>query len=442
MSEWEKVQLKELAEIRVSNVDKKIHNGKSLVKLCNYMDVYSNDFITKNIPFQIGSADNRELARFSLKINDVIITKDSESPDDIAIPAVVKENIDNLVCGYHLAILRPFTNKLDGTFLMYKLSHFELKKHFFRAANGSTRYGLVISDIENASFKYPVFIDEQQKIAHILSTVDAVIEKTEAAIAKYKAIKAGMMHDLFTRGITENGQLRPSYQQAPHLYKPSKLGWIPKEWEISSIEKSNVQIIDGDRGSNYPHEDELFEHGYCLFLNASNVTINGFVFLSKMFISEEKENVLGSGKLERYDIVITTRGTVGNIAFYSDNVQFEHLRINSGMLILRNNEQGMFSEFLFQSFKNYLFDIDYRRVVSGSAQPQLPMKDLKSFHLIKPDEIEQLKIINICKHHDSLLNSEIIYLEKMNQLKQGLMQDLLTGKVKVNPNTHSERPLC
>ena len=107
MSEWKEYALKNLVDIRVSNVDKKIHNGKSHVKLCNYMDVYSNDYIKNDIPFQIGSADINELSRFSLKCDDVIITKDSESPDDIAIPAVISEVIEQLVCGYHLAILRP-----------------------------------------------------------------------------------------------------------------------------------------------------------------------------------------------------------------------------------------------------------------------------------------------------------------------------------------------
>ncbi len=432
MSKWEYKTITEITDIRVSNVDKKIHEGKKLVKLCNYMNVYSNNYIKKNMSFQIGSADANEFYRFALQFNDVIITKDSETPDDIAVPAVVSEDVDNLVCGYHLAILRPNPAELDGHFFMHKLQLPEIKNYFFQVANGSTRYGLTIGDIENVKVNIPTSLSEQRKIARILSIVDEVIEKTEAAIEKYKAIKAGMMRDLFTRGIDiKTGKLRPRYEESPELYKPSELGWVPKEWDVTCIEKSKVQIIDGDRGTNYPHENELLEHGYCLFLNASNVTLNGFAFLSKMFISKEKEDLLGSGKLERKDIVITTRGTVGNIAFYSNDILYDHMRINSGMLVLRNREQEMTPEFLYQSFKNYLFDIDFKRVVSGSAQPQLPMKDLKSFRLLKPKEKEQLEIVNICKHFENLLMCEIYSLEKMKQLKQGLMSDLLTGIVRV-----------
>jgi len=316
---------------------------------------------------------------------------------------------------------------VDAKWLYYNLLNYDLK-----SLNESTGVPSISRDylyrVKFIKFTLP----EQRRIAHILSTVDEVIEKTEVTIAKYKAIKAGMMHDLFTRGIdVATGKLRPTYEEAPGLYWKSELGWVPREWEVNSINHFNIQIVDGDRGTNYPHENELFEHGYCLFLNASNVTKDGFAFSNNMYITENKEKLLGSGKLERNDVIITTRGTVGNIAIYSDDIKYEHMRINSGMLILRNREQGMISDFLFQSFRNYLFDIDFKRVVSGSAQPQLPMKDLKGFRLIKPNEVEQTKIVNICKRHDNLIKTEIEALEKLKYLKHGLMSDLLTGKVPV-----------
>ena len=231
MSKWKEKYLHEIVDIRVSNVDKKIYSNKSLVKLCNYMDAYSNDYITSKISFSTGSADKNEMLRFGLIPDDVIITKDSETPDDIAISAVVIEEIENLVCGYHLAILRPDKEQVDGRFLMFKLKDNDLKSYFGRAAKGSTRFGLTIGDIEKAPVTIPS-LPVQRKISTILSTCDSVIEKTQAAIAKYKAIKQGMLHDLFTRGIDlQTGKLRPKYEDAPEMYKESKLGWIPKEWE-------------------------------------------------------------------------------------------------------------------------------------------------------------------------------------------------------------------
>ena len=299
-----------------------------------------------------------------------------------------------------------------------------------RVSQGSTFAAINTSDLNLLRLNCPP-LPEQRKIARILSTVDAVIEKTEASIAKYKAIKQGMMHDLFTRGLAENGRLRPRYEDAPHLYKQTELGWVPLEWEVFSIADSNVQIVDGDRGANYPHGDELQDHGYCLFLSATNVTANGFVFQSKQFITQEKDFLMGSGKLERHDVLITTRGTVGNIAYFADTITYENIRINSGMLILRNKDEDLLPEFLYYSFNNYLFNIDFQRIVSGSAQPQLPMKDLKKFRIIKPRKDEQQRVISACLNYEKLIQKEQSTLNKMQTLKSGLMFDLLTGTKQV-----------
>ena len=97
------------------------------------------------------------------------------------------------------------------------------------------------------------------------------------------------------------------------------------------------EIIDGDRGKDYLKQEEFFEDEYCLFLNTKNVTSQGFNFSESMFITKEKDEVLRKGKLNRGDVVLTTRGTLGNIAFYTEDVPFENIRINSGKVILRMN---------------------------------------------------------------------------------------------------------
>ncbi|SNG73583.1 type I RM modification enzyme [Streptococcus pneumoniae] len=109
-------------------------------------------------------------------------------------------------------------------------------------------------------------------------------------------------------------------------------------------------IIDGDRGKNYPKSDELFSEEYCLFLNTKNVTKNGFSFDTKQFITKTKDKLLRKGKLERYDIVLTTRGTVGNVAYYDELIKYKHLRINSGMVILRPKTPNK-SEIYYPCFK-------------------------------------------------------------------------------------------
>ena len=141
-----------------------------------------------------------------------------------------------------------------------------------------------------------------------------------------------------------------------------------KEIEIGTLDLS---VIDGDRGKNYPHSNELLEDGYCLFLSANNVTKNGFVFNNNVYISKEKDEVLRKGKLLRNDIVITTRGTVGNVGLYDDSVKFERIRINSGMLIIRCGP-SVDSIFLYHVLKSKQFYEQILSIQTGSAQPQLP----------------------------------------------------------------------
>ena len=140
-------------------------------------------------------------------------------------------------------------------------------------------------------------------------------------------------------------------------------------------------IIDGDRGKNYPKQDEFSDTGYCLFLNAKNVTATGFSFENRMFITKEKDNALHNGKLERGDVVLTTRGTLGNLAFYDDSVPFENVRINSGMVILRMNKSVMTEVFFMEQFKLQLQSIK-GKIASGSAQPQLPISTINKIRIL------------------------------------------------------------
>ena len=150
-----------------------------------------------------------------------------------------------------------------------------------------------------------------------------------------------------------------------------------------------VDFIDGDRGSNYPTFDEFLSKGCCLFLNASNVTVNGFNFDSCQFITEEKDKLLNKGHLSLFDIILTSRGTLGNVALYDEHVPFENMRINSGMLIIRP-KGGRLSPYLLYALlqSKYMKDA-IEQFRSGSAQPQLPIKDLQkvTFSMPASDDI-------------------------------------------------------
>ena len=122
---------------------------------------------------------------------------------------------------------------------------------------------------------------------------------------------------------------------------------VIKMFNYKYFDDLSIELIDGDRGKNYPKNDEMLEKGYCLFLNAKNVTLNGFVFDENVFITKEKDEILRKGKLNRNDIVLTTRGTIGNVGLYDDKITYDNVRINSGMLIIRNNDNNINTKYLY-----------------------------------------------------------------------------------------------
>ena len=199
-SGWPWVGLVDVADLRLSSVDKKITAGENKVRLCNYSDVYNHSVLCADMDYMEATATEREIQNCHLEVGDVVITKDSETPDDIGVPAVVREEIPDLVCGYHLAILRPVKSALDGEYLNYALGMENAKRQFQMYANGITRFGLRAGDIKRVGILLPP-LPEQHKIAAILSSVDDAIEKTQAVIDQVQVVKRGLMQELLTRGL-------------------------------------------------------------------------------------------------------------------------------------------------------------------------------------------------------------------------------------------------
>ncbi|MCI5045835.1 MAG: restriction endonuclease subunit S [Aquisalinus sp.] len=153
-----------------------------------------------------------------------------------------------------------------------------------------------------------------------------------------------------------------------------------------------LEIIDGDRGANYPKTNEFSERGHCLFLNAGNVSASGFSFSDTAFISEEKDQLLRKGKAQRDDVILTTRGTVGNLALYDESVPFEHVRINSGMVLMRPDKTALDPEFLYYALRSPAFSRQVASLQTGSAQPQLPIRDIKHLRIPFPDLSQQKEV--------------------------------------------------
>ena len=184
-----------------------------------------------------------------------------------------------------------------------------------------------------------------------------------------------------------------------------------------------VEIIDGDRGKNYPKQDEFYSNEYCLFLNTGNVTKDGFLFEENQFITKEKDEALRKGKLKRGDIVYTTRGTVGNAGYYNCSVPYENVRINSGMVILRANEKIVDARFLYQVLKSEYYRPYFKQYCTGSAQPQLPIKNFSRIYLDVPNIETQHRIADILSSYDALLENNQKQIKLLEEAAQRLYKE-------------------
>jgi type I restriction enzyme S subunit len=224
---WEVQRLRNLADMRVSNVDKHTKDDEQPVRLCNYVDVYKNDYIRPSMSLMRATATEEEIERFRLSEGDVLITKDSEAWNDIGVPALVRESADDLVCGYHLALLRPFRERVAGEFLFRSLQSTGVQYQFHVEANGVTRYGLSHAAIKSVWLPAPP-VSEQAAIVRFLDHADRRIRRYIRA--KQKLIKLleeqqqAIIHRAVTRGLDPNVRLKPSGVEW--------LGEVPEHWGV------------------------------------------------------------------------------------------------------------------------------------------------------------------------------------------------------------------
>ncbi|WGE55720.1 restriction endonuclease subunit S [Actinobacillus equuli subsp. equuli] len=240
-------------------------------------------------------------------------------------------------------------------------------------------------------------LEQQTHIANILDHATSLIEKRKAQIAELDQLVQSVFLEMFGDPEQGNNLLR-----------------------IGDL----FSIIDGDRGKFYPKSTDFLENGYCLFLNTKNVTKKGFNFEEKNFISQNKDLELRKGKLQRNDIVLTTRGTVGNISIFDESIPYENIRINSGMVILRKVCNDLDKFYFIYAVRYFDFLKNY---VSGSAQPQLPISKLKEIKFNVPSIAKQNKFTQVVQKIETQKSQLQASLAELELNYQSLMQRAFRG---------------
>lgn len=424
---WPTKRLKDLVDVRVSNVDKKSLPAEKPVRLCNYMDVYANDYIRGQMTFMRATATRAEIDRFGLLSGDVIITKDSETPDDIGVPSVVMEDIEGLVCGYHLALLRPKNDDANPVYIAKQLASSRVARYFGVQANGSTRFGLPLGAIENLELPAPE-PEEQDKIAEVLATVDRAIDETAAVVAKQQRIKTGLMQDLLTCGIDEHGTLR---SEETHSFETSPLGQVPADWTVHTLgtELSRIKgfLQTGPFGSQL-HAHEYVHEGTPVVM-PQDITAGRIGTEAIARIPERRAHDLRRHKLCPNDVVFSRRGDLTRAAAIGEREA--GWICGTGCFLLRASADRLDANWLADVYRHHWVQRQVETNAVGSTMPSLNNAVMEQLVIAFPSVEEQREITRRRDAADQDIWVTTQQLDKLKAIKRGLMSDLLSGERRV-----------
>lgn len=261
---WQVARLANVANVTFSNVDKLTSDDEVSVRLCNYVDVYKHDRITADIDFMEASAEPREIERFQIQVGDVLVTKDSETPDDIAIGSVVTDELPNVLCGYHLAMIRPCAHKLHGQYLAWLYASKQFRSHYEAHAVGVTRFGLAQSIFKATKLSLPTLEEQKAIAAHLevsCSAIDLAITAKRKQIESLTGVRTSLLQRVVTRGVDQDPVLVETGN--------SWLQKIPKGWSLVML-KRLAEIQSGLTLGKVYEDQEVLEYPYLRVANVQD----------------------------------------------------------------------------------------------------------------------------------------------------------------------------
>lgn len=399
--------------------------------IANVKDMKSG-FIDFNSCTQISAAAYHELKATGCTIRNgnVLLSKDGTVGR-----VVVYQQNDEIGALSSICIIVP-NKEIDSAYLGHALQSEICVRQFENFMSGSALRRLVLRDIRTIEIPVPS-VEQQASIAQILDTLDTAIRETEALINKLKAVKQGLLHDLLSRGIDANGQLRPPQSEAPQLYNESPLGWIPREWEVLPL-GSCADITSGvtlGRTLNSPVAIEL------PYLRVANVQ-DGYLDLREIKTVSILPSELNRFALKVGDVLMNEGGDfdkLGRGAVWEG--QIEPCLHQNHVFRVRCDDSKLLPAFLAaysSSARGKSYFVQASKQTTNLAS--INSTQLKAFEITCPSVAEQLAIAERLSSFDNKVSVEQATLEKLRRQKSGLMDDLLTGRVRVTPLLESVQP--
>jgi type I restriction enzyme S subunit len=414
-SGWTTAKLSTLASIVASNVDKHVHEDEIPVRLCNYLDVYRNRRLSNPYQFSLGSVTQAELDRFTIRKGDVLITKDSETPEDIGVPCLVADDFENTVCGYHIALIRT-RDGLSPSFLSYLFQGEATRRYFLARAAGITRFGLNARNIGGLLIPKPS-TDEQAAIANVLDAVEYAIVNATDVIRRAEHLQKGLMQQLLTGRVKPDGTPRAEKDFWGH----PKAGFVPDGWEVSPL-KQLAKIQRGKFSYRPRNEPRFFGGPYPFIQTADIVGSRGYLRQHSQTLSEEGQRI--SRRFPKGTIMITIAANIGDTAILAYDVFATDSVIG---ITPRDGVDSEFLELCLRMRKTYL-----QRMSTESAQANINYGNLRPLLIAHPvSDDEQKAVAAPIVACEKLILSKVQKISALRGLKTSLMQDMLTGRMRL-----------
>lgn len=391
---WGTKKLKFLATVQPSNVDKKTVEGEEPVLLCNYTDVYKNEYIDGRLEFMQASATDAEIKKFKVDIDDVIVTKDSETPDDIAVPACIAEEVEGLVCGYHLTQIKPIN--LHGRYLFRLFQSKGFNAQFVVSANGVTRFGLPQHAIANAFTPLPT-VEEQKTIARFLdfktAQIDALIAKKKVLLDKLAEKRKALISHVVTKGLNPSVPMKDS--GVPWL------GKIPVHW----VAKRLKFCLSIQNGRDY--KDVQATEGYPVYGSGGRFTF------ANQYLHDGEAVLLGrKGTIDRPLYV--------NEAFWTVDTMYYAIPIDGC--------NGRFAYYCATLIPFNFYSTD-------TALPSMTQSSLNNHVFAMPPTNEQQEIVihidEVNRKIDLQISKVTEVIARLTEYRSALITNAVTGKIDV-----------
>ena len=422
-NDWDVKRLRHVAVFNNSNVDKKSYEDQINIRLCNYTDVYYNEFITPDLEFMNATASESEIEKFRLSKGDVIITKDSEDPNDIGIPALVTQDMYDVVCGYHLTVIKSHEIDLSG-FIHRSIQSHPTKAHFFIESPGITRFGLdqdAIGDI-------PVCVPPKEHRARIVDSINAetrristLIHKKKRFIELLKEKRQALITHAVTKGLNTKVRMKDSGVEW--------IGEIPAHWEykrlrhVASFNNSNV-----DKKS-YDDQTEV------LLCNYTDVYYNEFITPSLDFMKATASHLeINKFQLIKGDVIITKDSEDPKDIGIPSLVKQDMSGVICGyhLTVIRANEDSL-SSFIHRSIQAHSTKAHFFVESPGITRFGLDQDAIGDIPVCVPPEDERLQIVGYInrqtKRIDTLTRKTQKSIDLLKERRSAFITAAVTGQI-------------